>query len=343
MRTVNLAIIGAGVWGETHAGIYAEHPRANPVAICDRDIAKAKAVAAKYGIERVYGSVEAMLDAGGFEAVSVVTPDHLHADPAVACAEAGKHLLIEKPIATTCEDVRRIVSAARAHNVRVMVDLHNRWSPPFAAAKQAIVNGELGALRHGYFRLNDIQWVATDMLSWSAQSSILWFLGSHSLDTLQWLFDDQIARVYTVSNRGVLDGLGIDAPDTYLSTLEFRNGAVAQMENSWITPNENLCINDIKCTVTGSKGMIAIDASNHNLIQQYSGGKAFVPDVLVRNRIHGRVKGFAYESIRSFVDCLADDLPFLVSMEDAARTTLAILAIMESAQTRTPVEVVYDF
>ena len=248
MKQVNLAIVGAGVWGDTHAGIYTEHPRANLVAICDHDIHKAEAVATKYGVDRVYDSVEALLDANGFEAVSIVTPDHLHADLAVACAEAGKHLLIEKPIATTREDVRRIVSAAHKHDVRVMVDLHNRWSPPFAAAKQAIVRGELGKLRHGYFRLNDIIWVATDMLSWSAQSSILWFLGSHSLDTLQWLFDDQISRVYAVSNRGVLDALGIDAPDSYLTTLEFRNGGIAQMENSWITPNENLCINDIKCT-----------------------------------------------------------------------------------------------
>ena len=67
-----------------------------------------------------------------------------------------------------------------------------------------------------------------------------------------------------------------------------------------------------------------------------------VPDVLVRNRIHGRVKGFAYESIRSFVDKLAADEPFVVSLEDAARTSLAILAIMESAKTRMPVEVDYS-
>lgn len=342
MRGIDIAIVGAGVWGDTHAAIYREHPCANPVAICDMNIERARAVARRYGIERVYGSVRELLDAGGFEAVSVVTPDHLHADAAVACAEAGKHLLIEKPIATTADDVRRIARAARQNSVRVMVDLHNRWSPPFAAARDAIARGELGEIRHGYFRLNDIQWVATDMLSWSAASSILWFLGSHSLDTLRWLFDDEVVRVYSVSSRGVLDGLGIEAPDTYQTTLEFSKGGIAQMENSWIAPNGNPNINDIKCTVTGSKGMIAIDASNHNLIQQYTEEKTVVPDILVRNQIHGRVKGFAYESIRSFVDCLAEDKPFIVSMEDAARTSLAILAILESVEKRMPVEINYD-
>ena len=87
--------------------------------------------------------------------------------------------------------------------------------------------------------------------------------------------------------------------------------------------------------------MVAIDASNHNLIQFYSDDKVTVPDIIVRNQIHGRVKGFAYESIRSFVDQLAADKPFVVLLEDAARTSLAILAIMESAKKRMPVDVDY--
>lgn len=341
MNIVNLAIVGAGVWGDTHAAIYREHPLANPVAICDLNREKAEEIARRYGIARVYDSVEAMLADGGFEAVSIVTPDHLHADIAVACAKAGKHLLIEKPLATTREDVRRITQAARENNVRVMVDLHNRWSPPFASAKAAVTEGTLGQLRTAYFRLNDIKWVATDMLSWSASSSILWFLGSHSFDTLQWLFDDVAVRVYSVSTRGVLEAVGVDTVDSYLTTIEFKNGGIAQMENGWITPNANPNVNDIKCNLTGDKGMIAIDASHHNLMQLYTDSAVTVPDVLVRNRVHGRVKGFAYESIRSFVDCLATGAPFPVSLEDAARTSMAILAIMESAEKRMPVEIEY--
>lgn len=341
MKNFKIAIVGAGVWGDTHAAIYREHPNVEPVAICDKNIEKAKALAEKYGLGRVFGSVRELLDWGAFEAVSIVTPDFLHADIAVACAEAGKHMLIEKPLATTREDVFRIMEAVKKNNVRAMVDLHNRFSPPFAEAKRLIEQGELGNLRNGYFRLNDIKWVATDMLSWSAQSSILWFLGSHSFDTLQWLFQDRATRVYTVSNRGVLDSLGVDTDDTFLTTIEFEHGAIAQMENGWITPNANPCVNDIKCNLTGDKGMIAIDASNHNMIQFYSDQKVTVPDVIVRNQIHGRVKGFAYESIRSFVDQMAADKPFIVSLEDAARTSLAILAIMESAKTRMPVEIDY--
>jgi predicted dehydrogenase len=311
------------------------------VGICDVNRERAAAVAAEFGIPAVYQKVEDMLKESRCDAVSIVTPDFLHAETAVLCAEAGRHLLIEKPLATSREDVHRIVEAAKKNRVRVMVDLHNRWSPPFAAAKEAILAGELGKLKHGYFRLNDIKWVATDMLSWSASSSILWFLGSHSLDTLSWLFGSRPKRVYAAASSGVLAGLGVDTVDTYLSTLEYENGCIAQMENSWICPNANPNINDIKCTVLGDKGMISIDASHHNLIQQYTDSAAKVPDVLVRNTVHGRVKGFAYESIRSFVDKLFSGEEFIVSLEDSAAASLGILAIMESAKTGLPVDVKY--
>jgi predicted dehydrogenase len=293
MEKIKIAIIGAGTWGATHAGIFREHPLAECVGICDLKRERAEEVAAQFGIPAVYSNVDEMLKESGCAAVSIVTPDFLHADAAVACARAGKHLLIEKPLATTREDVFRIMEAAEKNRVRVMVDLHNRWNPPFDAAKQSIDAGELGVLKQGYFRLNDIKWVATDMLSWSASSSILWFLGSHSLDTLSWLFGSRIRRVYAVSTRGVLDKLGVNTVDSYLSTLEYDNGCIAQMENSWITPNGNPGLNDMKCTVLGDKGMISIDATHHNMIQKFSDETTTVPDILVRNKVHNRVKGFA--------------------------------------------------
>ena len=179
------------------------------------------------------------------------------------------------------------------------------------------------------------------MLSWAAKSSILWFLGSHSLDTLRWLMNSDVERVYAVSREGVLKNLGVDVPDMYLTTLEFKNGCIAQMENGWITPNANTCINDIKFTVLGTDGMINIDCSSHNMIQMVTDTKVTTPDIIVKNRIAGKVKGFAYESIRSYVDRLIDGQDFLVSVEDAAHTSLALLAGLESAKTGNPVTVQY--
>jgi predicted dehydrogenase len=179
------------------------------------------------------------------------------------------------------------------------------------------------------------------MLPWAASSSILWFLGSHSVDTLRWFFGDEVKRVYAVSRRGLLASLGVDTVDTYLTTLEFKNGGVAQMENGWITPNANPCVNDIKFSILGDKGMISLDLSSHNMIQKYTDEKVQVPDVLVQHAVFGYPRGFAFESIRSFVDCILSGEEFRVSVEDAANTSLVILSIMESAAKGQPVEVAY--
>jgi len=341
MNTIKMAIVGAGIWGANHARIYKAHPFADAVAICDMDREKAERVAREERIPAVYDDYERMFREVDCDAVAIVTPDFAHADIAVAAAEAGKHILIEKPLATTREDAFRILEAVEKNGVRGMVDLHNRWNPPFHAAYQAVKNGELGSVYSAYYRLNDCKWVATDMLPWAAKSSILWFLGSHSIDTLMWMFSSRPKRIYCVSKEGVLKGLGVDTVDEYLSTIEFENGAVAQMENGWVTPNANPCVNDIKFTLLGDKGMIAIDASNHNMIQKYTDTQVVVPDVIVKNRIFGQPKGFAFESIRAFVDCLRSGEEFPVTLRESAVGVLALLAVMESAKTRMPVEIDY--
>ncbi len=338
---LKMAIVGAGIWGENHAKIYRSHPFAEVTAICDMDCGRAKTIADKMGINSVYSDYNEMFRSSDCDAVAIVTPDFAHADIAVAAAENKKHILIEKPLATTREEVFRILEAVEANKVRAMVDLHNRWSPPFNVAHQSVENGELGEIYSAYIRLNDIKWVATDMLPWASKSSILWFLGSHSLDTLRWFFQDEVKRVYSVSREGILKSLGVDTVDEYLTTLEFKNGGIAQMENGWITPNANPCVNDFKFNVLGTKGMIEIDASSHRMIQQFTDDKVIVPDMIVQNSIFNKPKGFAFESIRGFVDCMLDGSEFPVTIHDAANTSLAILSIMESAKTRTPVEVEY--
>lgn len=339
MNKVKMAIIGAGIWGETHASIYNEHLLADLVAICDKDIIKAKKIAQKYNIKEVYSDYNEMLEKADCDAVAIVTPDHLHADIAIACANTKKHMLIEKPLATTEEDVYRMVEAIEKNGVRAMVDLHNRWSPPFNTAKQEILDGRLGKPVSAYYRLNDIKWVATDMLPWASKSSILWFLGSHSLDTLRWILGDEPYEVYAVKHEGILKSQGVDTVDMYMTTIKFKNGAIAQMENGWITPNANTCINDIKFTVLCEKGKIDIDASSHNLIQMTTDEKVTTPDILVRNYVFSQCRGFAYESIRSFIDKLCKDEQFHVTLEDAANTSLVILSIFESAETGLPVKV----
>ena len=89
---------GAGIWGETHASIYNEHVLAEVAAICDTDKEKAQRVADKYGIKEVYTDYHELFQKADFDAAAIVTPDHLHADIAIACANSKRHMLIEKPL-----------------------------------------------------------------------------------------------------------------------------------------------------------------------------------------------------------------------------------------------------
>jgi predicted dehydrogenase len=339
MEQLRIAIVGAGTWGAAHASIYNEHPGAVPVAICDVNRAQAERFAREHAIPEIYSDHRAMLQGCECDAVAIVTPDFLHADIAVDCADAGKHLLIEKPLATTRDDVFRTVEAIERNGVRAMVDLHNRWNPPFNAIKQLVSTGRYGKAISAHCRLTDKVWVATDMLSWVSKSSILWFLGSHSLDTMSWLIDDLPRTVYAVKSEGRLKALGIDAVDSYMTTVQYEHGAIAQMENAWITPNGNPNINDFKFNLLCEDGKFDVDASSHGLLQVTDSERMITQDVLVQNFVFGKCKGFAYESIRSYIDKLMSDEAFHVSLREAANVSLAILGIMQSAESGVPVGV----
>ena len=332
---IKMAVIGAGLWAREHGRIFTEMTGVAPVAICDLNRSRAEEFAAMFGIgdDQVYTDHKEMLTKSGCDAVSIVTPDFLHTEVACDCAGAGKHMLIEKPLATRRDDVFRILDAAAKNKVRVMVDMHNRWSPPFNNVKAILGSKRYGDPVNAYFRLNDVKSVATDMLSWASKSSILWFLGSHSLDTLNWLLESRPREVYALSSRGVLDGLGVDTVDVYQTSIKYENGVIAQMENGWITPNGNPCVNDIKFNIVCERGKMDIDASSNNLLQVTGDDRLDTGDCIVANQIFGYHKGFAYESIRSFLAKLESGEEFFVSLEDSARVVLALLAIMESAET----------
>ena len=110
IKQIRMGIVGAGTWGRTHASIYAEHLFADPVAICDMNEARAREIADEFGIRKVYTDYHDMAADEEIDAVAIVTPDFAHADIACAMADAKKDILIEKPLATTKEDIATVNS-----------------------------------------------------------------------------------------------------------------------------------------------------------------------------------------------------------------------------------------
>jgi len=341
MKKIGFGLVGTGTWGKVHAEVYSTDHRSSLVAVCDVDESRAAAFAARYGAKRLYTDYREMMRNPEIDAVAVATPDFAHCGPIVAAAGAHKHVIVEKPLATTLEDLDCIAEAVRTSGITLMVDFHCRWCPPLAVSRASIECGELGEVVSAYLRLNDTIYVPTKMLSWAAESSILWFLGSHSVDTLRYLFHAEVARVYAVSRSGVLRGKGVDVADIYQSILEFDTGAIASVENHWIVPDSNPSLNDFKVNILGSKGMINIDLTHNQLIERYYESASDRPDVLDGPLIRGRHVGFVYESVRHFVECLAEGKPVEATLDDGIRVSKVILAILESASKREPVTVNY--
>jgi predicted dehydrogenase len=337
---VGFGVIGTGiVGGAWHAHVYARHPRARLVAVCDLDERRAAEVARANGGATVYTDYRELLARPDIAAVSVATPDFAHHQIAVAAAEAGKHILVEKPLATTVAEAEAIVGAARQAGVKLMVDFHNRVNPPFVEAHRSIHTGEIGRPAYLYARLSNTTFVPTRMLSWAGRTSALWFLASHTVDLAHWLLDDEPRRVYAVSRSGVLRELGVDVPDFHTALVEFSGGAVVNLESAWILPQSAPNLFDFKVEVLGSAGAITVNASDHRVIETFSAEGSRLPDVLgLPHSESPRLHGFVLEAVARFVDAVANDGPLLATGEDGLRVTRVLTAIAESAASGHPVD-----
>ncbi len=339
---IRVGVVGTGIWGRMHVRAYMQHPSADLVAVRDLDEGRARQMAEEFGIPNWYGSVDDLLDQK-LDGISIVTPDTAHADITINAAARGVHILVEKPLATTVVECDRMIAAAKAADVYLMVDWHNRWNPPCYSAWRALRQGELGDIIYVYYRVSDTVYVPTKMLPWADRSSVMLFLGSHALDTTCWLVGQEPTRVYCRRKEGVLSRKGINTADMYVTMVDFAKGATAVVENSWALPQSSPSLIDHKCEIIGSEGVINIDPTHNRAVEKYTAGTpagfpdASFPDMFITPEVHGRQLGFAVESIYHFVECVRDGTQPLTSGEDGLLNTRLILAAEESASTGMPV------
>ncbi len=339
MEKLNVAIIGAGLWGRNHATVFSTLPQTHIRAICDVDRGRAEATAKEFKADQACTTIDEVLALSDVDAVSVATPDATHTKLILAALEAGKHVLSEKPLATTVEEAEAVAAAAEAAPGRLMVDFHNRVNPAFVGAKNAIDEGRIGQPIHITGRLSDTVFVPFEMLSWAAQSSALWFLGSHLVDILRFLTGQEVTRVYAVKHHGFLAGKGVDTDDVHLSTLEFSGGTIAQIENSWVHPADGPSVYDLKCEIFGTAGALQIDVSHNGGLRFLTGkGMSYGDLVGVTPTGVGRVGGFVMEAIARFVDAVMHDAPLLADANDGLRVTRVLAAIEQSATSGQPVD-----
>ena len=137
--SVRVGIVGAGLWGGNHAMALKDHPGCTLAVICDQVAGRAQTIADKCGCAWTTNVDE--VAASDVDAVTVATPDHLHAAPVLALLGAGKHVLVEKPLATTVAEAQAMVDAAERAGRSLMVDFHARWHPLYMGAKGYVERG----------------------------------------------------------------------------------------------------------------------------------------------------------------------------------------------------------
>jgi predicted dehydrogenase len=341
MKKARFGVIGVGPWGEIQARALARCPEAELMAVCDLSESRARLVMANTGAKMYYTSAESLLADEAIDAVCIVTPDHLHLEIASAAARAGKHLLVEKPLATTIEEAEIIADLARQAKVKLMVNFHHRWHPALWGAREAIENGRIGAPHLLALRWNHRIDLPTRGIHWATQSSVGWYAGSHAVDAARWLAHDEVVRVYAVCSTKVLDSLQISTPDFFTATLEFESGTVATIETCWTLPHSAPSPIDIRGEIIGTDGVLYFDESHHRMLERYERATlaqgTFFPDVTEGPSVHGYPVGHALESVRAFARAVAMDEPLPVTAEDGIAATRIVAAIHQSARSRQPV------
>lgn len=336
MEKVGFGLIGCGIWGDVHARTLSQSVNSNLVGVCDLDKEKANHFAEKYNAQYSYNDVSAFLENKNIQAVSIATPDFTHTDLICAALEAGKHVITEKPMATTVEECNRIIELRDKMKVKLMVNYSNRWKTPFIHVKNLITSGELGDLLMVNIKLNDTIYVPTKMLSWAGKSNSLHFLGTHLVDLIRWLSNSEINRVYSVSRSTLLSGMGINTPDYFQSILELKSGGTVYMENCWIIAESAPSVYEFKAEFVGSKTTVKVDISHHRMIEKYAPTGTAMLDVGEQYSLNGDPQGQV--SIQHFIDCIINDKQPLVNAEDGLEATKVIAALEKSASIKLPID-----
>lgn len=224
-------IIGAGMIARYHAEAIANTPGALLAAICREDAAKAAEAAERFGVP-CETSVAALLARPDVDAVCICTPSGQHAAQAMAAAQAGKHVLVEKPLALSLADADAMIAACTQANVRLGVALQRRTDPQFRSVRAAVESGELGEIVLGsisvpYLRTESYYQSAAWRGTWALDGGgALMNQGVHLVDLLLWLVGHPVVAIEA---RAATLAHSIEVEDCVTATLRFANGAMASI------------------------------------------------------------------------------------------------------------------
>jgi scyllo-inositol 2-dehydrogenase (NAD+) len=325
MRKLGVGVLGVGEMGRRHAeNLRHLVPQAQLVAVADVAAERASRTARDLEIDNSYGSLEAMLECKGLDAVVIATPDKFHASAVKVAAAARKDILCEKPLALSLAEAQELLDVVSQAKVRLQVGFMRRYDPAYAAARKRIEAGEIGVpvIFKSIGRDKD----GPPLTAYQPNiNGMLFYTNSiHDFDLARWLMQDEVAEVHaytTVAIRPEVAQFG-DVVASVVN-LKFNRGAIGNIE-SYAQAAYGY---DVRTEIVGSKGSIQV-GSFHKTPATFltaNGSSQIIADHFLS------IFADAYlAEIREFVDCMLSDRAPRVSGEDGIKA-LAIAVAAENS------------
>jgi predicted dehydrogenase len=291
-----------------------------------------------------FKSLDDLLGAKDIDAVSVLTPSGSHADIAVRVAQSGRHVIVEKPMALTLSDGDRMIREAVAHRVRLFVVKQNRFNVPVVKAREALDAGRFGKLVLGTVRVRwcrDQTYYAQDAWrgTFAQDGGVIANQASHHVDMLSWFMGD-VESIHARCSTALVD---IEAEDTCVATLKFRNGALGIVEATGATRPKDL---EGSLSILGEKGTVVIGGFAVNRIDHWQFVEPEPEDAEVLEHFSVNppdVYGFGHRAYYSHVvRVLEEDSAALVDGLEGRRSLELITALYESIASGRPVALRLD-
>ncbi|SFJ82617.1 Predicted dehydrogenase [Paenibacillus sp. UNC496MF] len=339
-ETLNFAIAGYGMIAAVHAKCLGEMKEARLAAVFGNHPQKTAAFAAEYGA-KAYADYRRMLERVDLDAVCILTPSGTHAELGVLAAEAGKHVVVEKPIDVSLDSADRLIEACRRNGVKLCVVSQHRFDSAASELKRAIDAGRLGQLNFGtsqtkWYRSQDYYDATPWRGTWAMDGGgALMNQSIHYVDLLRCLMGSVVeVFAYTATRAHVR----IEAEDMAVAAVKFKSGAIGMIEGSTSAYPGFFTRLDIH----GTEGTVMIENDEIKAWELQDGG-VYAPPAGPTAIVGATGSAISHHSHRrlleDFVEAIREDREPLVNGEEGRRTLEVVLAAYESARTGKPIRI----
>ena len=267
MHKVKFAIIGCGSIGVKHAAVINSNKRAQITALCDIDAKKQEQLSALYGGVQGYPDFKKLIHDTDADVVNICTPHNLHAQMSIFAARAGKHVLIEKPMALSVADCSNIIKAGEENKVAIMVVKQNRFNIPIALVRGALDNKKLGRIFmvscNVFWNRNEDYYSSSNWRGRKeSEGGALYTQVSHFIDILVWWFGDIAEAITKLETKNH----SIEIEDCGNSIITFDDGVMGTISWTTCAHSKNY---EGSITIIGEHGTIKIGGSYLNKIEHW--------------------------------------------------------------------------